>query len=157
VGEGVVDLGLDLFGFLTAGVATAGKVIKIGSTSLSTANKVARAGKAIGMATFSTLNPLGGLGDLAVSSVRLTGNGLQRLAAKGVQGVNALRGASGSYDLLKAASKTYDFAATGTYKVAGQTVEGGAVFRGVNGIAMTPPATPLWFRTHGLQAEDRRT
>lgn len=130
VGEGVVDLGLDLFGFLTAGVATAGKVIKIGSTSLSTANKVARAGKAIGMATFSTLNPLGGLGDLAVSSVRLTGNGLQRLAAKGVQGVNALRGASGSYDLLKAASKTYDFAATGTYKVAGQTVEGGAVFRG---------------------------
>jgi hypothetical protein len=128
IGAGMLDLGLDLFGFLTAGAGAAGKVVKIAGTTASAASKVARAAKTIGVATFGALNPLAGLGDFAVGSAQRTSAGLQRLIAKSVQGVNVLRGASGSYDLLKAASKTYDFAAVGTYKVAGQTIAGGAVF-----------------------------
>lgn len=43
--------------------------------------------------------------------------------------VAMLKGTAGNYDLLKAASKNHDVAAIGSIKVAGQTIDSGAVFR----------------------------
>ncbi|KHA75444.1 hypothetical protein NZ35_03365 [Pseudomonas chlororaphis] len=124
-GAAVFDLTVDIFGFLTAGAATAGKLIRIGSTALSTGAKALKTAHVIGVATIDVLNPVGGLGDLA----RLVGTGGLYLLSKGAKTVNRLRGAADSYDVLKAVSKQYDAAATGTVKVAGQTVEGAAVLK----------------------------
>ena len=125
-GEGATDLALDIFGLLSAGAASAGKLGRLGGTALSAAAKVLQGAKIIGAATISALNPLGGWGELAVGGARLVGKGV----SKGIEAVNRLRGASGSYDLLKAVSKDYGIAATGTFRVAGQRVEGGAVLQG---------------------------
>lgn len=122
-GEGALDLTLDIFGFLSAGAAVAGKLSKLGGAALSGVTKALRGAKIIGAATIGALNPLGGWGDLAVGGVRLLGKGL----SKGIEAVNKLRGATGSYDLLKAISKDYGTAATGSFNVAGQRMEGGAV------------------------------
>ena len=124
-GEGAFDLALDIFGFLTAGAGVAGKLGKLGSAAISGTAKALQGAKIIGAATIGALNPLGGLGDLSVGGARLVGKGL----AKGVGGVNRLRGTSGSYDLLKAVSNDYGAAATGRFKVAGRSVEGGAVLQ----------------------------
>ncbi|WP_460411541.1 hypothetical protein [Pseudomonas sp. ME6] len=124
-GEAVFDLTVDVFGFLTAGVATAGKLIRIGRTALSTGAKALKTAHVIGVATIDVLNPVGGLSDLA----RLVGTGGLYLLSRGAKAVNRLRGTANSYDVLKALSKQYDAAATGTVKVTGQTVEGAAVLK----------------------------
>ncbi|WP_248749720.1 hypothetical protein [Pseudomonas sp. MWU15-20650] len=129
IGSGLLDLGLDLFGVLTAGVATAGKVLKIASTTASTLSKSARAVKVIGGATFGALNPLGGVVDAAVGGVRLAGKGLQFLGNKTTKAVNAMRGATGSYDVLKAVGKEHGTALIGTYTAADRNVRTVAVFR----------------------------
>ncbi|MCK3827119.1 SET domain-containing protein-lysine N-methyltransferase [Pseudomonas sp. W2Aug9] len=140
-GEAAFDLMLDIFGFVTAGAATAGKLLKIGSAVLSSGAKVLKAAKVIGVATIDLLNPVGGLGDLA----RLVGSGGLYVLSKTV---NKLRGATGSYDVLKAISKQYDAAATGVVKVAEQTVEGAAVLKNghwyaFDADAMRPYGSPL--------------
>ncbi|MDD1000646.1 SET domain-containing protein-lysine N-methyltransferase [Pseudomonas sp. TNT2022 ID642] len=124
-GEAVFDLTVDVFGFLTAGVATAGKLIRIGRTVLSTGARALKTAQVIGVATIDVLNPVGGLGDLA----RLVGTGGLYLLSKGAKAVNRLRGAADRYDVLKAISKQYDAAATGTVKVFDQTVEGAAILK----------------------------
>lgn len=129
IGSGLLDLGLDLFGFLTAGVATAGKVLKIASTTASAINKSARVIRAIGLATISAVNPLGGLGDAAVGGVRLAGKGLQFLGNKGAKAVNAVRGATGSYDVLKAVSKEHGTALIGSYTAANRSIDTVAVLK----------------------------
>lgn len=122
-GAGTFDLLLDVFGFLTAGTATAGKLLKIGHSALSTGVKAARAARVIGVAAIDVLNPAGGLSDLP----KLLGNGSLYLLSKGAKAVNRLRGATGSYDVLKAVSKKYDAAAIGTVKVDGQPVQSAVV------------------------------
>lgn len=129
IGEGLLDLGLDLFGFVTAGVATAGKVVKIAGTAASRVTKGLRAAKAIGMATFSTLNPLGGLGDAAVGGVRMAGKGLNFVGNKAHKAVSAVRGATGSYDVLKAVSKEHGTALIGTYTAANRKIDTVAVLK----------------------------
>ncbi|WP_438868783.1 OspG family effector kinase [Pseudomonas sp. L1(2025)] len=124
-GAGAVDLLLDVFGFLTAGTATAGKLLKVGRSLLSTAGKALQVAKVVGVAAIDVLNPVGGVGDL----VKFAGSAGLFLLSKGVKAVNELRGATGSYDLLKAISKQYDAAATGSLKVAGRTVESAAVLK----------------------------
>lgn len=143
-GAGTFDLLLDVFGFLTAGTATAGKLLKIGRTALSTGVKALRAAKVIGVATIDVLNPLGGLSDLP----KLVGNGGLYLLSKGAKAVNRFRGASASYDVLKAVSKQYDAAATGIVKGVDQTVEGAAVLKSghwyaFDGDTMRPYGSPL--------------
>ncbi|MGX9080377.1 hypothetical protein ACWTQY_31450, partial [Klebsiella pneumoniae] len=59
-GEGATDLALDIFGLLSAGAASAGKLGRLGGTALSAAAKVLQGAKIIGAATISALNPLGG-------------------------------------------------------------------------------------------------
>lgn len=127
IGEGLFDLTLDIFGFLTAGAATAGKLVKIGSSALTTGAKTLKGAHVIGAAAIGVLNPVNGVGDLAVEGAKLLGKGGRYLLSKGTEAVNMLKGATASYDLLKTASKQHTVAATGTYKVAEQTFEGGAV------------------------------
>jgi len=127
--EGLSHLDMDLFGFVTAGMSTAGKMIKIAGTTASAVSKGARAAKVIGMATFSALNPLGGLGDAAIGGARLAGKGLQFLRNKATKAANAIRGATGSYDVLKAAGKGHGTAVIGTYPSGNVSLQTVAVFK----------------------------
>ena len=129
IAEGLFDLSLDLIGLVTLGAgkaAQAGKAVSKGVTTLGGVAKVARF---VGASAIAAFNPLSGVGDVAMGGARLIGNGGRRLIAKGLEGVNRLRGASGSYDLLKAASKQHAEVAIGTFEVAGQAFEGAAVLR----------------------------
>jgi len=127
-GEAVSDLAFDIFGFLTFGAgkaAQAGSAALKGARTLSTGAKVAKATKFFGAMAVDSFNVLGGL----VGGITGLGTLLHKIATKGAECVNMLKGATGSYDLLKAASKQEGIVATGTYKVAEQTVDAGAVFR----------------------------
>ncbi|UII68885.1 hypothetical protein LVW35_14370 [Pseudomonas sp. HN11] len=128
-GEGAFDLALDVFGFLTAGAGTLGKVAKAAGSAASAVSKAFKVAKVIGVAAISELSPLNGLGDLAIGTTRLTGNGLKFLGAHALQGVNKLRGANGSYDLLKAANKEHGPTLIGRYKVGEREIEGAAVLK----------------------------
>ncbi|OIN44114.1 hypothetical protein BLL37_06300 [Pseudomonas azotoformans] len=124
-GEGALDLGLDVVGLLTLGAgkaAQAGKAFSKGVTSIRGLSKALRF---VGLTAIEAFNPAAGLGDLVVGSARL----LHKGGRLGLRGVNKLTGRTASYDLLKAASQQHGVAATGTFKVAGQTLEGGAVLK----------------------------
>ena len=125
IGEGLFDLSLDVLGFVTAGIGAAGKVAKIGAAALSTASRALKTVKVIGAATLGALNPLGGLGDLAVGGARLVGGGVARTT----QWINTLRGASGNYDLLKAVGNAHGPALIGSYSAAGRSVDTVAVLK----------------------------
>lgn len=114
-GAGLVDLGLDIFGFVSAGASASSKVMKISGRAWSAAYKSARIAKTIGVTTIGVLNPLSGVGDVVKGGTRLAATGIGMLRTQGIDYVNKLRGATGTYDLLKATSKQYDLAATGTY------------------------------------------
>lgn len=125
IGDGLFDLGLDVVGLVTLGVgkaAQAGKVLATGVTGLKAATKAARF---LGGAVIEALNPLGGAGDLLKGASRF-------VWSKGRSAVNVLRGASGSYEVLKVAGKQQGVVAVGTYKALDRTEEAGAVFRNGN-------------------------
>ncbi|WP_146097893.1 hypothetical protein [Pseudomonas sp. GZJR-8] len=127
-GEAVSDLAFDILGFLTFGVgkaAQAGNAALKGVRTLSAGARAVKTAKLFGAMAIESLNVLGGL----VGGITGVGTVLHKIATKGLECVNMLKGATGSYDLLKAASKQEGIVATGTYKVTEQTVEGGAVFR----------------------------
>lgn len=127
--EGALDLALDVFSFVTAGAGAAGKVIRVAGSALSTVNKVLKAAKVIGAATIGVLNPLDGVGDALAGGSRLAAKGVRFLTTKGAEYVNTLRGATGSYDLLKNVSKEHGPSLIGTYKVGGVETEGVAVLK----------------------------
>ncbi|MGF6094020.1 hypothetical protein [Pseudomonas sp. 18175] len=129
IGAGLFDLTLDVFGFVTAGVAAGGKLLKIGSTALSTSTKALQAAKVIGAAALSGLNPLGGLDDLAKGGMQLLDVGAELAVRKARETINKLKGATGSYDLLKAANKEFGPTLIGTYKQGSNSVEGVAVLK----------------------------
>jgi hypothetical protein len=124
-GEGSKDLVLDAFGFLTAGAGNIGKVGKVANSAISTLSKVVKTAKVLGAVIIGELNPLGGVLELTVG----IGRGGKLLVSKGVDGINKLRGVTAGHDLLKAVSKDYEVAATGTFKIAEQSVEGTAVLQ----------------------------
>ncbi|MBO0496237.1 hypothetical protein [Pseudomonas sp. Marseille-Q1929] len=118
IGEGILDLALDAFGFLVgAGAAAKGaKALQAGATA---AARIGRAARIIGRAAIGSLNPLDGVGALL--------SNLLRGGKKGsLQAYRLLRGNADSYDLLKA-SKHYDASAVGTFKIEDTIVEGPAV------------------------------
>lgn len=118
IGEGIIDLSLDAFGFLVgAGAAAKGlKTLHAGATA---ATRLGRAVKIIGRAAIGSLNPLDGVGALLSNVLRAGKKG-------SLNAYHLLRGNADSYDLLKA-SKQYDASAVGTFKVQGTVVEGPAV------------------------------
>lgn len=128
VGEGLFDLGLDVIGLVTLGVGKAAQAGRVLTKGIATARGAAKAARFLGAVTVEALNPLGGAGDL----LRGPGWLVRRGARLGREAVNVLRGANGSYDVLKAASRQQGLAAVGTYKVTDQRLEGGAVFRDGN-------------------------
>ena len=128
-GEGAYDLALDVFGFLTAGVGTFGKAVKIGGSAASAAAKAFKVARVIGAATINALNPLAGFGDMAAGGFTLLGKGAKFVSAKAFKAVNTLRGATGNYDLLKAVSKAHGPTLIGTFKMGDVTTEGVAVLK----------------------------
>ena len=135
-GEAVGDLAFDIFGFLTLGagkVAQASKALGKGLDLARTASKVI---KFLGVSTLEALNPL----PTALVGSLLTGSGklLAKGAIKSGELANMLRGASGSYDLLKAASKSQGVVAIGTYKIGEAAFEGSAVLRDGKWYAYNP-------------------
>ena len=144
----LMDLGLDALGLLTAGAATGAKVAKVASTSASAAVKALKTAKIIGGGVISALNPLSGAKGLATGSVKLATQGARLVGNSGQWLINKVRGASGSYDLLKAASKEYGPTLVGSFKVAGNSTEGVAVLKNDNWysfdpIRNTPYGSPL--------------
>lgn len=114
--DGATDLALDVFGFVTAGAGAAAKVSKVASKSVSLTTKALKVAKIIGTTTVSAFNPLDGLRELVLGGASLAG-----------KGINTLKGATGNYDVLKAARADYSAAAVGTTKASDQTVETAAV------------------------------
>ncbi|MGY2159456.1 OspG family effector kinase [Pseudomonas tolaasii] len=127
VADGLLDLSLDFIGLVTLGAGKAVQAGKAFSKGLSTSRGLAKATRFVGAAAIEAFNPLSGAGDLAVGVGGLVKKGSRLLISKGATGVHRLRGASRSYDLLKAASRQHGAAAIGTFRLAGDTVEGGAV------------------------------
>ncbi|OIN46286.1 hypothetical protein BLL37_15585 [Pseudomonas azotoformans] len=121
---GALDLTMDVLGFLTAGAATAAKLVKVGAIAGSAATKLAKGARVIGAATLSAFNPLGGADDLVFGGARLLGKSPRALE----KGIQVLRGASDSYGLLKNLSHQYDIAAIGSYKVGDTKIQTAAVF-----------------------------
>ncbi|MGL5997894.1 MAG: glycosyltransferase [Pseudomonas proteolytica] len=112
IGDGIVDLAFDIFGFAVGlGAAAKGaKALAVGASALS---KVGRVGKIVGRAAVGALNPLGGVDDLA--------RGVVNLGRTAYKGVKSLRGAYRSVNLLELAKKP-DLA-EGTYKAANSAQE----------------------------------
>ena len=115
--EGLEDLGLDLFGFVV-GLGTAAKAGKAARVVASPLGKAAHVAKIVARAAIGSLNPAGGLDDLA----RGIWTGARKTVATFNRGINHLRGAARSVDLINVI-KSHDIA-QGTFKAA-QGVNGG--------------------------------
>jgi hypothetical protein len=137
IGDGIVDLAFDAFGFVL-GVGAAAKAAKavqagvslgrnIGAATrsgASLARKVAQGAKIIGRGAIGAINPLDGIVDLGVGTFRLGKAGL-----KGTR--NAFRKvthAADTYDLVSA-SKRFDSSSFGTFKQGNNIVQGPAVLQ----------------------------
>lgn len=127
IGAGLFDLSLDIIGLVTLGAGKAAQAGKAFSKGISSVRGAVKAARFVGATAIEAFNPLSGAGDLARGVGGLLKKGVSRLISTGREGVNRLRGASGSYDLLKAASQQHGAAAIGTFKQAGETVDGAAV------------------------------
>lgn len=146
--EGALDLGLDIFGFLTAGVGAGAKLVKVGSSVASAGAKFIKGAKVIGVAAMGAINPLDGVGDLAMGAVRTARyatnkvvRGVRKVSNAGVSlladGLSSFRGTSASYDVVKA-SRSHGVSSIGTFKVADHRFEGVAVQRDKNWYAYDP-------------------
>lgn len=157
--EGATDLALDIFGFITAGAGAAAKATKAGAKAVGAVTKALKVAKVIGVAALPAFNPLDGVGDLVAGGSRWLGKGANLVRSTGADVINKLKGASGSYDLLKAASRQYDAAATGSFKAAGQNIDAGAVLQDGRWYAfdvdkMRPYGSPLVGFTPKTRAMD---
>lgn len=159
VGQGVFDLAMDVVGLVTLGAGKAAQAGKVLGKSLSSARQLAKAARFIGATAVEVFNPLSGLGDLAVGGGRLAVSGGRYAVEKVGRQLDHLRGATGQYGALKAASKQYGDAATGVFKVGGHRVEGGAVRQGgkwyaLDAHTMRPYGRPLEDFAAGARAVD---
>ncbi|MBN2987424.1 hypothetical protein [Pseudomonas lactucae] len=155
VGDGLFDLGMDVIGLVTLGAGKAAQASRVLSKGISSFGAVTKVARFLGATAIEAFNPFSGLGGVAQGGARLVAHG----AAKGVETVNKLRGASGSYDLLKAASKHYGEAAIGSLTTAGRSIENGAVLHngkwyGFDPDRMRPYGAPLEGFTPSTRAVD---
>lgn len=155
VADGLFDLGMDVIGLVTLGAGKAAQAGRLLSKGISSFGAVAKVARFLGATAIEAFNPFSGLGGVALGGARLVAQG----AAKGVEAVNKLRGASGSYDLLKAASKHYGEAATGSLTTAGRSIETGAVLHngkwyGFDPDRMRPYGAPIDGFTPRIRAVD---
>lgn len=127
IGEGIIDLSLDIFGVLTVGAGTAGKVAKVASSAASAGGKALRITKSVGLGAVSLVNPLDGTVDLLRAGGRGVVSAGKRVISDAAQDIRQLKGLN-NYDLV-AASKQFDAAAVGTYKAGGSVSNGIAVLQ----------------------------
>lgn len=137
IGEGIVDLSLDIFGILTAGANVVGKAAKVANGTLSAGGKALRITKTLGRGTLSLINPLDGATDLLRGAGRGARNVARHIIADVGQDIRQLRGARTSYDMVSA-SKQFDRASIGTFKLDSDFAEGAAVFKNNNWYAYNP-------------------
>ncbi|MDI3250024.1 MULTISPECIES: membrane-targeted effector domain-containing toxin [unclassified Pseudomonas] len=123
-GEGITDVAFDVFGFVTAGVGMAAKIGKVLGTAGSAVSKALKVTKIMVPSLLKELNPLNGVGDLLKGAGKTIYEGTEAIAGL----VGSLKGTANREALISAASR-YEAAATGTFKVSGNSVEGMAVKR----------------------------
>jgi hypothetical protein len=123
IAEGILDLSLDVFGFVV-GAGAAAKGAKALSAGASAFSNVMHGGKIIGRAAIGSLNPVDGIGDLAKGALKLGRSGFKATS----RGFRELTHAAGNYDLLHA-SKRFDASSMGTFKVKNEILEGPAVLQ----------------------------
>lgn len=114
--DGATDLGMDIFGFVTAGAGAAAKVTKAGTSAVSAATKALRVAKILGTTVIGELNPFSGIGDLVQGGARLIDNGIEQVKRIGRH-----------HNVLNVASAEYGPITQGTFKAADQTVEGSTI------------------------------
>lgn len=114
--DGATDLGMDIFGFVTAGAGAAAKVTKAGTSAVSAATKALRVAKILGTTVIGELNPFSGIGDLVQGGARLIGNGIEQV-----------KRIDRHHNVLNVASAEYGPITQGTFKAADQTVEGSTI------------------------------
>ncbi|UII74175.1 membrane-targeted effector domain-containing toxin [Pseudomonas sp. HN11] len=76
--DGAIDLAMDIFSFVTAGLGTAAKGAKIATKAVSLSNKALQLSKIVGTTVISEFNPLSGIGDLLQGGARLASKGLTK-------------------------------------------------------------------------------
>ena len=121
--EGIVDVGLDVFGF-AVGVGAAARGAKALRAGASIGSKISHGAKILGRAAVGSLNPLSGLGDAAAGAAR----GTVQVGRKATNGFNQLRGTASTYDVI-AASKRFEASAIGSYRFENNVVEGAAILK----------------------------
>ncbi|MGF6093996.1 hypothetical protein [Pseudomonas sp. 18175] len=131
LGEGLSDLALDIFGFVVGlgTAAKAGKAVMVGANAV---GKVAQVAKIVGRAAIGSLNPASGLDDLA----RGLWTGARKTVSAAHKGINHLRGAARSVDLIDVIKRP-DIA-QGTFKTAQSANDGKA-------LAKFDEATNKWY------------
>ena len=126
---GLLDLGLDTLALATMGYGVSTKAAKVLVSAASPTIKALQTARVLGSGLIGALNPLGGVRGLATGTASLVTRGARFLSDSGQVLINKVRGASGSYDLLKAANKEYGPTLIGTYKVGENSVDGVAVLK----------------------------
>ncbi|MFO2464280.1 hypothetical protein OOJ96_10695 [Pseudomonas sp. 15FMM2] len=122
IGEGFVDLALDVFGFVV-GVGAAAKGAKALKAGASAGQKLTHAARIMGRAAIGSLNPVSGLDDVVVGLAR----GTVRGGNTAIKNIRQISGAAESYDLL-AASKRFEASSVGTFKLNDEILEAPAIF-----------------------------
>ena len=131
--EGAVDLAFDIFGFLLgAGLGVAAKAAKVSFAGASALAKTAQVLKIVGRAAVGSLNPLGGIDDLALGAAR----GVKFVAGKAHKGINYLRSSYRNTNLLQLAKKAN--IAEGTFTAAHSA-------RNTKALAKFDEATQKWY------------
>ncbi|MFC6296736.1 hypothetical protein GNF76_07550 [Pseudomonas sp. CCM 7893] len=120
IGEGILDLSLDVLGFVV-GVGAAAKGAKVLSAGASAFSKLVQGAKIVGRAAIGSLNPVDGFVDLAKSVFTLGKKGVNAATHKFKALIH-----SADYDLLSA-SKRFDASSIGTFKFNNELLEGPVV------------------------------
>lgn len=121
-GEAISDVTLDIFGLVTAGAGMAARIGKVLGAAGSATSKALKASKIMVPVLLKELNPLNGVGDLLKGAGKLTYQSAEAVAGA----IGSPKGNASREALISAASR-YESAATGTFKVGEQTVQGAAI------------------------------
>jgi len=136
--DGAVDLGMDIFGFVTAGVGAAAKVAKVGAKAASAATKALKVARILGTTLVGELNPVSGVGSFIEGSVKVIGKGVDKVKA-----------ASGT--LIQAVvSREHGPITRGTFKVADRTYEADTILSNGQRYAYDPDK----MKPYGVPLED---
>ena len=135
--DGVVDLGMDIFGFVTAGAGAAAKIGNVAVKGFSATTKAVRVAKILGTTLIGELNPASGLGDLVQGGAKLIG-----------KGIDTIKKTSGAFNMARVIANEHGPITHGTFKIADQTFRADTIVS--NGqryaydpAAMKPYGTPL--------------